>query len=256
MAGSRVRRRPLRAELARRWPELDEEAVDLIRSGAVVVDGIARTKPDSVVAETSSIKVVGERARLRGYDKLLSAFELFSVDVRGAVALDAGAAAGGFTSALLDRGARRVYAVEVGHGQLLGRLRQDDRVVSLERTNVSALTEQLVPDPLDVVTLDLGYLALATAVPELGALTFAPGARLVALVKPMAELHLGVLPTEDRDVDRAIDLAASAIAKAGWTVTGTARSPILGSRGAREGFVVATRVASASRRVHNRPNER
>jgi hypothetical protein len=121
---------------------------------------------------------------MRGGDKLRAALTTFSIDVDGRVALDVGAASGGFTKALLDGGARRVYAVDVGHGQLPGSLRQDDRVVVMERTNIADLDTERVPEPLDVVTLDLSYLSVASAVPQLGRLRFAGSASLVALINP------------------------------------------------------------------------
>nr|MDQ3823305.1 hypothetical protein [Actinomycetota bacterium] len=216
-------------------------AVAYIEAGKVEVDGLPRTNPRSIVDESASIRIADESRPFRGYEKLAAAFDRFGVDPTGAVALDAGAAAGGFTRLLLDRGAERVYAVEVGYGQLLGSLRQDPRVVNLERTNVGDLTRELVPDALDLVTLDLGYLALALGVPQLNVLRFSPGAALVALVKPMSELGIGVLPTRQAEIDEAVARATAAMRVAGWAVLDTAESPIRGSRGAVEVFVHATR---------------
>jgi 23S rRNA (cytidine1920-2'-O)/16S rRNA (cytidine1409-2'-O)-methyltransferase len=187
------------------------------------------------------VRIVDPRP-LRGRVKLAAALERFAVDARDAVALDAGAAAGGFVQALLDAGARRVYAVEAGFGQLLGSLAQDERVVSLERVNVGALDRTLVPEPLDLVSLDVGYLPLATAAPQLGVLDFAAGAQLVALVKPKDELGLGELPADaDAAVDEALARASAGISVAGWEVVATMRSPVTGSRGAVEAFVHARR---------------
>ena len=187
------------------------------------------------------MRIVGE-CTLRGRVKLAAALDAFGVDASGAVALDAGAAAGGFVQALLDAGAARVYAVEAGFGQLLGSLAQDPRVVSLERTNVGALDRTVVPDPLDLVSLDVGYLPLATAVPQLGVLAFAPGAQLVGLVKPKDELALGTLPDDvEAAVAEAVSRAVDGIAGAGWEIVATMRSPVIGSRGAVEAFVHARR---------------
>jgi 23S rRNA (cytidine1920-2'-O)/16S rRNA (cytidine1409-2'-O)-methyltransferase len=234
-------KRPLQAEVARRWPELAETAAELIEAGSVYVGGLPRTNPRSMVSERASIRIETAVRRFRGYEKLAAALDLLGVDPADAVVLDAGAAAGGFTRLLLDRGARRVYAVEVGYGQLLGSLRQDPRVVNLERTNLGELSRELVPDALDGVTLDLGYLPLATGVPQLNVLEFAPEGWLVALVKPVSELGLGELPSDERAVDDAIERARGAIAGAGWRVVQTIRSPLRGSRGAVEGFVHAVR---------------
>jgi 23S rRNA (cytidine1920-2'-O)/16S rRNA (cytidine1409-2'-O)-methyltransferase len=236
-------RRPLAREIARRWPHLADEAEALVARGSVEVDGLRVTNPRSLVDAGASVRIAAGERVLRGRVKLAAALERFGVDARGAVALDAGAAAGGFVQALLDAGARRVYAVEAGFGQLLGSLAQDERVVNLERVNVGALDRTLVPDPLDLVSLDIGYLPLAAAVPQLGVLAFAPGAQLVGLVKPKDELGLGTLPDDpDAAVEAAVARAGEGIAAAGWEVVATTRSPVAGSRGAVEAFVHARRA--------------
>ena len=152
----------------------------------------------------------------------------------GRIALDVGAAAGGFTTVLLERGAVRVYAVDAGHGQLLGSLRQDPRVVNLEATNVAELSARLVPDAIEVVTVDVSYLSLSAAVAQLGALPIAPGADLVGLVKPMFELRLERDPPDTERVAEAGRVAAGGVARAGWQVLGVIPSPVRGARGARE----------------------
>ena len=209
-------RRPLAREVARRWPDLGPRADELISGGAVLVDGLVASNPRTLVDAGASLRIVETAQPLRGRVKLATALAVFGIDASGAVALDAGAAAGGFVQAWLDAGARRVYAVEAGHGQLLGSLRQDERVVNLERTNVGALDRTLVPDAVDAVSLDVGYLPLATAVPQLDALTFAPGAHLVGLVKPKDELALGELPADPASVvDEAVARASEGIARSG-----------------------------------------
>jgi 23S rRNA (cytidine1920-2'-O)/16S rRNA (cytidine1409-2'-O)-methyltransferase len=233
---------PLARELARRFPEIEDGAEDLIAAGAVSVDGVPRTNPRMLVDPGSAVRIDGEPRSLRGEAKLRAALDGFGVDPSGATALDAGAAAGGFVRALLDAGARRVYAVDVGFGQLRGSLAQDARVVNLERTNLGELTRELVPEPIELVTLDVGFLALRAAVPQLDVLELAPAARLLGLVKPMFELGLAELPADDALVDEAIERAAAGIAAAGWEVLGTMRSAVTGSRGAVEGWVHATRA--------------
>src|SRR5918998_437752 len=213
---AKTQRRKLHREVARRWPELSDSVDELIASGAVVVEGIPRTNRDTLVAATDSVRIDDEHRPLRGRVKLQAALDALPVRVEGRVALDAGAAAGGFVQTLLENGAAKVYAVEAGFGQLLGSLAQDPRVVSLERTNVGALDRTLVPDLLDLVSLDVGYLPLATAVPQLGVLRFAPGAQLVGLVKPKDELALGTLPEDtEAAVAEAIARACAGIAAAG-----------------------------------------
>lgn len=177
-------------------------------------------------------------ADLHGREKLAFALRRFSVEMKDRAAFDCGASTGGFTRALLDAGARRVYAVDVGYGQLLGSLRQDPRVVNMERTNIA---DARIDEPVDVVTLDLSYLSLTAALPQLD-LDLAPNADLVALVKPMFELQLGTLPDDQEaglaDALRVVEQAATAT---GWSVTGSCRSPVLGRSGAVEGFVHARR---------------
>ena len=155
--------------------------------------------------------------------------------------LDLGAAAGGFTRVLLEAGASRVYAVDAGFGQLLGSLRQDARVVNLEATNVARLDDRLVPDRIEVVTIDVSYLALAAAVAQLDRIVLAPNADLVGLVKPMFELRLATAPVDPALVDEATRRAAEGIETAGWRVVATMPSPVVGARGAVEALIHARR---------------
>jgi len=220
-------------EVRRLRPDLDDPEA-AIKDGRVLVDGRFVTNPASRLRPGSSVSV-RDPAPLRGAAKLSAALDHFNVEPGGRVALDAGAAAGGFTSVLLERGARRVYAVDVGHGQLVGRLRQDPRVVNLEATNLADLRPQLVPDPIEVLTLDLSYLALAEGVTQLTArLELASGADLVGLVKPMFELHLPSAPTDRPSLDAALRLAVEGVESAGWRLMATMDSPVEGARGARE----------------------
>jgi 23S rRNA (cytidine1920-2'-O)/16S rRNA (cytidine1409-2'-O)-methyltransferase len=190
-----------------------------------------RNAPDSVTTH----------APLRGEAKLRAALSGFEVRVAGRICLDLGAAAGGFTRVLLEAGAARVYAVDAGFGQLLGSLRQDPRVVNLEATNVAALDARLVPDAIDVVTIDVSYLALAAAVAQLDRITIAPDAVLIGLVKPMFELRLATAPSDPLLVDAATKRAAAGIVAAGWEIIGSMSSPVLGGRGAVEALVHARR---------------
>ena len=203
-----------------------------------MVDGRVILNPNSQVRVGASISVQPPVV-LRGEAKLRAALETFQVTVAGLTALDAGAAAGGFVRVLLEAGAARVYAVDVGHGQLLGSLRQDPRVVNLEATNLSDLTPDMVPDQIDLVTLDLSYLSLAGAVPYLTRVRLAEGAALLALVKPMFELGLSAPPEDEARLEEARRRAAQAIAAAGWLVASSIRSPVKGARGATEFWIHA-----------------
>jgi 23S rRNA (cytidine1920-2'-O)/16S rRNA (cytidine1409-2'-O)-methyltransferase len=184
----RVPLRRLRDELARTHPSINDPVAAIAR-GAVVVGGRVVTNGGSLVRVGAAITLRSAQP-LRGEVKLKAALDAFQVAVSGRVALDVGAAAGGFTRVLLQAGARRVYAVDAGHGQLLGSLRQDPSVVNLERVNLAQLDPETVPDTIEVVTLDVSYLALADAVPQLETVQLAADAHAVALVKPQFEIPL------------------------------------------------------------------
>jgi 23S rRNA (cytidine1920-2'-O)/16S rRNA (cytidine1409-2'-O)-methyltransferase len=221
-----------------------EDAATLIREGSVRVDGVIITNAKARVRRDAAVRVQRRRP-LRGTHKLAFAIDRFGVAVAGRIALDVGAAAGGFTTVLLERGARRVYAVDVGFGQLRGSLRRDLRVVNLERHNIGDLDARFVPDLIDVVTVDLSYLALAAAVPQLVALRIDASADLLVLVKPAYELRASSAPEDPRDLARAVDRAAEGIARAGWCVCGAMASPVRGTRGTREFLVHARRAPAA-----------
>lgn len=230
----RARLRALIDVVTEARPEVDAEEV--IKAGRVVVDVRTLTNPASLVRRDAAITIRQESDdALRGEAKLAAALGTFAVPVEGRVALDLGAAAGGFTRVLLRAGASCVYAVHVGFGQLLGSLRQHPAVVNLERTNLADLSPQLVPARIDVVTADLSYVSLARAVPQLsGRVVVAPDADLVAVIKPQFELGLPEPPTEARQLARAVEAASAGVEHAGWTVTGTEASPVRGARGAIE----------------------
>jgi 23S rRNA (cytidine1920-2'-O)/16S rRNA (cytidine1409-2'-O)-methyltransferase len=229
---ARPRLRRLVDELARSHPHLEDPEAR-IRAGVIKVDGIVRTNPETLVRADAAIAMLAE-VKLRGEWKLDAALDAFGVDVRGRIALDLGAAAGGFTRAVLRAGVRRVYAVDAGHGQLLGSLRIDPRVVNLERTNLGGLTRTLVPDPIDLVTIDFSYLALTAAVPQLATVEFGEGAEAIALVKPQFELALAQPPRDDALLASAKAKARHAFEEHGWRVIGAIESPVRGGRGAVE----------------------
>ena len=205
----------------------------LVASGEIEVDGLVVTNPEARVPAGTQVRR-RRPASLRGEAKLSAALTAFGIDVRGRVALDVGAAAGGFTRVLLEAGARRVYAVDAGHGQLLGSLRQDPRVVNLEATNVGDLTAGMIPDPVEVVSIDVSYLSLSAAAGQLDRIHLAPRADLVGLVKPMFELRRATAPIDDPSLAAALAAAAAGVEAAGWTVVSSMASPVLGARGARE----------------------
>ncbi len=227
--------------LARTRPDISDPKSAII-AGHVLIDGRLVTNPRSQVRADAAVVLRLPRA-LRGEDKLHAALDGFAIDVTDRACVDLGASAGGFTRVLLERGASRVYAVDAGHGQLRGSLRSDPRVVNLERTNLGDLSAIPRGEPIDVVTMDLSYLSVADAVPQIETLSFAPGTDLVALVKPMFELGLDTPPVDEPSLQRALDLAVSGVERSPWRVIGTMSSPVTGSKGARESLVHGRRTS-------------
>jgi 23S rRNA (cytidine1920-2'-O)/16S rRNA (cytidine1409-2'-O)-methyltransferase len=230
--------------LQRRFPGLSDPE-RLIKEGMVLVNGLPATSMRTRVRADAAIRIRHHRT-LRGTIKLAQAVTVFGVDAAGAVALDLGAAAGGFTQALLDAGAARVYAVDAGAGQLRGRLRADPRVISLERTNLAQLGPHLIGERVDLITMDLSYLAVADAIGQIDRQLLAPAAQMIALIKPTFELHAAALADQPSQVTAAVAAAARALEGHGWRVRGQLRSPITGARGAVEVFVHAVSGSAAA----------
>ncbi len=216
----------------------------LIAAGAVTVDGAVARKPAQPVGPEARVALTGPPMPWvgRGAVKLLHALDSFRLMPHG-VALDVGASTGGFTEVLLARGASRVYALDVGHGQLHPRLAADPRVVSLEGVNAREIPAGLVP-PVDWITADVSFISLEKALP--GALALAkPGADLVALIKPQFEAGPARVGRRGVVRDPAVHAAVRARIRAwieglGWQVTGECESPIEGGGGNRE-FLIAAR---------------
>ena len=217
----------------------------LIAAGAVSLDGVPATRPAARVGAGARLEVTGDPFPWvsRAGVKLAHALAVFGLDPAGAVALDLGASTGGFTHVLLDRGAVQVWAVDVGHGQLVPEIRDDGRVHAIEGLNVRELTAAHVPPP-DWIVADLSFISLAKALPPALGLA-APGATLVALVKPQFEVGPAHVGKGGIVRDPAAIAAARAgvrdfLTAAGWTVLGEAESPIRGGDGNAE-FLIAAR---------------
>jgi 23S rRNA (cytidine1920-2'-O)/16S rRNA (cytidine1409-2'-O)-methyltransferase len=228
-------------------PDIADPAA-AIASRRLVVGGRIVTNPRSLVPVTAPVTLRAAHP-LRGEDKLRVALDVFSVEVSDRICLDVGASAGGFTRVLLEHGAAKVMAVDAGHGQLRGSLRAHSRVINLERTNLAELASA-VPKcwDVEVITMDLSYLSVAEAVPQLEAVRLSPDADLIALVKPMFELHLGAPPTDRRQLVNALDRARRGVEETGrWEVVATVPSPVPGSRGAREWILQARRMKQPDR---------
>ena len=178
----------------------------------------------------------------RGGIKLAHALERFALDVTGRAALDIGASTGGFTNVLLFRVAARVYAVDVGYGQLADKLRRDDRVIVMERTNARQLTSEHIPEPVDVIVCDASFIGLRTVLPAALALA-APGAFLVALIKPQFEAGKGRVGKGGIVRDPALhaeicdSMAAWLEQQPGWQLLGICPSPVTGAEGNKEFFL-------------------
>jgi 23S rRNA (cytidine1920-2'-O)/16S rRNA (cytidine1409-2'-O)-methyltransferase len=230
--------------LGRRDPPLDDPAAALAEF-RVLVDGAIVTNPDARVRPDAAV-VVRPRRRPQGVRKLGLALDRLDVAVTGRTGLDVGACTGGFTMALLERGAARVVAADVGYGQLLGSLQQDERVVNMERTNIADLTPErltgpgVIDGPPGIIVADVTKVSLREVGRQL-ADQRVPGAGtdLVGLVKPMFELGIGSLPTSSGELGRALDLASDGLAGAGWEIVARIESAVRGHRGAVEYFVHA-----------------
>jgi 23S rRNA (cytidine1920-2'-O)/16S rRNA (cytidine1409-2'-O)-methyltransferase len=225
------------------------KAQAMILAGVVFKGEQRLEKSGQLVAADAAITVRGEAHPWvsRGGVKLAHALDHFGLDPTGLVCLDIGASTGGFTDVLLSRGAARVYAADVGHGQLAWKLRQDARVVVLERTNARALTTEQVSEAVRAIVCDASFIGLETILPAPLALA-APGAWLVALIKPQFEAGRGRVGKGGVVRDAAVHdevcrrIEAWLAVRPGWSVLGLVESPILGPEGNRE-FLIAARFA-------------
>jgi 23S rRNA (cytidine1920-2'-O)/16S rRNA (cytidine1409-2'-O)-methyltransferase len=243
-----VARRRLDAELVRRGLVSSRgEAHQVVAANRVLVNGAVAEKPARLVATGDALVLAGPPPRFvgRGGEKLDAALEHFAIDVRGRRVLDVGASTGGFTDALLSRGATEVVALDVGHGQLHPRLRADSRVRVLERTNIRTATADAIGGLVDVVVVDVSFISLTVVIPVVVGLC-QPGASMVLLVKPQFEAGRaeaargrGVI-TDPAVHDRVRGEIGAALEAAGCTVVGWMDSPIRGAEGNREFLVHAT----------------
>jgi 23S rRNA (cytidine1920-2'-O)/16S rRNA (cytidine1409-2'-O)-methyltransferase len=223
------------------------KAQALIMAGLVWSGDRRLDKPGALVSPETPVELRGRDHPWvsRGGLKLVHALDHFAIDPAGTVALDIGASTGGFTDVLLQRGAARVYAVDVGYGQLALKLREDSRVAVLERVNARALSRGQVPEAIDLIVCDASFIGLQVVLPAALALA-APSARLVALIKPQFEVGKGKVgksgvvrdPALHREVCERI--VAWLAALPGWRVEGVIESPIRGAEGNVE-FLISAR---------------
>ncbi|MEM8574467.1 MAG: TlyA family RNA methyltransferase [Pseudomonadota bacterium] len=213
------------------------QAADLVRRGRVLAAGVAAAKPGATISDDVTLALLpGTDAHVsRGALKLAAALDSFQLSPVQRIGLDVGASTGGFTEVLLARGAERVYAVDVGRGQLHQSLRNDPRVLCLEATDARRIDETLVPEPVSAITADVSFISLTQGLPA--ALKRAEsGAWLVGLVKPQFEagreaVGKGGIVRDETDRQRAIVRVQDFLEGEGWRVLGVIESPITGGSG-------------------------
>ena len=219
------------------YTESRERARTTIMSGLVFVNGNRVDKPGTAVSPDARIEVRGEALPFvsRGGFKLHKALKVFPVDPAGKICLDCGASTGGFTDVLLQHGAAKVYAVDVGYGQLAWKLRTDERVVNLERTNLRYVTGEQIPDPIDLAVMDVSFISIRLIIPALLPL-LKPEADLICLIKPQFEAgredvgKKGVVRDSEVHVRVVSEILAFA-ENIGLSVLGLDFSPIRGPEG-------------------------
>ena len=240
-----TRERADRLLVARGLFESRARAQAAIAAGCVTADGVQVRKASEEISLAAVITAEAEHPYVsRGGVKLTAALEYFSLDVAGRVCLDIGASTGGFTEVLLGRGARCVYAVDVGSGQLHPRLFGRNDIVSIEQTDVRNLDPSHLPEQPDFATVDVSFISLKLVVPAVAKLV-APRAQILALIKPQFEAgrrdnKKGVVRNEAVHVAVCDDIAAF-VTSLGWRVGGIVPSAILGGDGNREFFIEAER---------------
>jgi 23S rRNA (cytidine1920-2'-O)/16S rRNA (cytidine1409-2'-O)-methyltransferase len=232
--------------------ESRERARRAVMAGIVQVDGRRVDKPGTPVPDEARLEVLGPKEPFvsRAGRKLAAALDHFGVDPAGRTCLDVGASTGGFTDCLLQRGAARVYALDVGYGQLDQRLREDPRVVVMERVNARHLPPDALPEPCGLITVDVSFISLRRVVPALLP-HLAPGGLLLPMIKPQFEAGRGAVGKggilRDEAVRRrAIDECVEALAALGLEARGLFDSPVTGTGGNREAFALFARPAGGA----------
>jgi len=221
-------------------------AQEAIKMGLVTADGVLVKKASQLLARDAKLQAVAAHPYVsRGGVKLAAALDRFGIDPAGKICLDLGASTGGFTEVLLLRQARRVYAVDVGRGQLHATLREKRAIVPLESTDARTIDAALIKDPVDIVTADVSFISLMLVLPA-ALMLAAPGAQLIALIKPQFEagrMHVRKGIVRDAGVRQAVcNDIWKFVEGLGWQVNGVMESPIKGGDGNREFLIGAARV--------------
>jgi 23S rRNA (cytidine1920-2'-O)/16S rRNA (cytidine1409-2'-O)-methyltransferase len=227
-----------------------EAATRAVLAGGVSVDGVVVDKPAKLVPLDARIQVVQPALYVsRSGDKLAAALDAFQIDPKGTIGLDVGCSTGGFTDCLLQRGATRIYAVDVGYGQFEWRLRQDSRVILLERTNIRYVDRTAVPEPIDLAVIDVSFISLTLVLPAVVPL-LNRAAVIVALVKPQFEVGKGQvgrggIVRDDVQREAVTEKVIHCATQLGFQLKGVLDSPVIGRKGNREILVGFTRTIAA-----------
>jgi len=222
--------------------ESRQKARGLILQGSVLVNGRVIDKAGTPVMEDASLELLDKMPYVsRGGLKLEPALREFDIDVNDKVAMDIGASTGGFTDCLLKHGVKRVYAVDVGYGQLDWRLRNDKRVIILEKTNIRYLNREAIPEEIDIITIDVSFISLLKVIPKAVEFLSSQGG-IIALIKPQFELQRkdvgkgGVVRDESKRLE-AIEKVKKGAMASGLEVRNVFESPIRGPKGNIEYFI-------------------
>ena len=227
-----------------------EAAARIVLAGGVSVDGIMMDKPAKLVSLDARIEIVQPALFVsRSGNKLAAALDAFHIDPRGTIGLDVGCSTGGFTDCLLQRGATRIYAIDVGYGQFDWRLRKDSRVVLLERTNIRYVDHAAVPEPIDMAVIDVSFISLTLVLPSIVHL-LNRSAVVVALVKPQFEVGKGQvgrggIVRDDAQREAVTEKVIACAAQLGFQLKGMLDSPVIGRKGNREILVGFAREITA-----------
>jgi 23S rRNA (cytidine1920-2'-O)/16S rRNA (cytidine1409-2'-O)-methyltransferase len=220
-----------------------ERARALIMEGRVTVDGQALEKPGTLVKMDAHLQIQGEDLPYvsRGGVKLEGALKSFEVDPEGKVVIDVGASTGGFTDCVLQKGAKKVYAIDVGYGQLAWRLQKDPRVINLERRNIRYLKKEEVPEEADLILVDTSFISIEKFLPRLVEF-LKEGGDLLCLIKPQfevgkGEVGKGGVVKDSKLHQKVVDRISQFSRGLGLSVRGIIESPLLGPKGNKEFFI-------------------
>lgn len=227
-----------------------EKAKALIMAGQVIVNDKRVDKAGDMVPVEADIRIKGEQMPFvsRGGLKLEHAINHFNIDPTGKTAVDVGASTGGFTDCLLQRGAAKVYAVDVGYGQMDLKVKDDARVISIERTNIRDMSRDNIPEEIDMAVIDVSFISLIKVLPHVIPLLKEKG-EIVALIKPQfevgkGEVGKGGIVRDDKKVEKVLHDVRAFSEESGLEVAGITPSPILGAKGNREFLIHLIKLVS------------